>query len=212
MALTLYLLRHGRTEGHEVRRYIGRTDVALDDIGRQQAVTWRERFGPGRFARVLCSDLSRSMETARIVTAGDPKPEAMPALAEIDLGDWDGRAIADVRREFPDLFDARGRDMAGFRPPGGESFEDVRERVAPVIEALIRDSDDGQGHDVLLAGHAGVNRVVLCHVLGLPLGRLFHLGQDHGCLNVIRWGAAGPVLRCLNLSPENTLPDPRRND
>ena len=158
------------------------------------------------FARVLCSDLARSVETARHGRPhfrGDHRIdlEILPELREIDLGDWECRAMADVRRDFPDQFEARGRDMAGFRPPGGESFRDLSERVIPVIETLAREVHG----NVLLAGHAGVNRVILCHVLGLPLAGLFRLGQDHGCLNVISWGASGPVLRLLNLPPDGDL-------
>lgn len=200
MALTLYLLRHGSTHGSGTRRYLGRTDVPLDDLGREQAALWRDAFGPGRFARCLCSPLARSLDTARMVCGHAPEPEAWSALAEIDLGRWEGLAMDDVRRDHPDLYEDRGRDLAGFRPPGGESFSDLRDRVVPVVESLLRDCGRAD-QDVLLAGHAGVNRVILCHALGMPLQNLFALGQDHACLSVVRFGPRGPRLERLNLPP-----------
>ncbi len=218
MSLTLYLLRHGRTMkvGGEIggdadgpRRYIGRTDVTLDAMGLAQAHWWREGFGPGRFERVLCSDLRRSLDTARVIAApgagvdGEATPvKIMSALREIDLGQWEGLAMDEVRRDFPELYAARGRDMAGFRPPDGESFGDLELRVRPVVETLV-DECLNEDRDVLLVGHAGVNRVVLCRALGLPLADLFRLAQDHAGLSAVRYGPDGPRLLLLNRTPES---------
>jgi probable phosphoglycerate mutase len=54
---------------------------------------------------------------------------------------------------------------------------------------------------ILVVGHAGVNRVLLCHLLGMPLGNLFRLGQDYGCCNLIRSDNAFCSVRAVNLRP-----------
>jgi probable phosphoglycerate mutase len=59
--------------------------------------------------------------------------------------------------------------------------------VVPAFERLAGETDS----DLLMVGHAGVNRVILCHLLGMPLANLFRLGQDPGCLNVIEKGPEG---------------------
>jgi broad specificity phosphatase PhoE len=51
---------------------------------------------------------------------------------------------------------------------------------------------------VAIAGHAGVNRVILCDVLGMPLANLFRIAQRPGCVNVIESGRNGPVARLVN--------------
>jgi probable phosphoglycerate mutase len=145
----------------------------------------------------VASPLGRALEFARIV-AGERAAEVdvSPAFSEIDLGTWDGRPMEEIRKGDPDSWQARGEDFAGFRPPGGESFADVRGRVVPAFEELAGKA----GSDLLLVCHAGVNRVILCHLLGMPLANLFRLGQNPGCLNVIEKGAAGFRVKALNCS------------
>ncbi|EGO65644.1 metal dependent phosphohydrolase [Acetonema longum DSM 6540] len=55
------------------------------------------------------------------------------------------------------------------------------------------------GH-IAIAGHAGVNRLILCHVLGIPLANLFRIGQDYGCLNIIRSSGSGYQVQLVNVS------------
>jgi probable phosphoglycerate mutase len=183
-------------ELHQARRYLGRTDTGLDDLGRDQARWWAGRLAGREFAGVWSSGLARSREFAGLV-AGPGTVRPLSALREIDLGEWDGRAMDEVRQSDPAGFEARGLDLAGFRPPGGESFADLQARVVPAVEALL-----AAGGTHLVVGHQGVNRALLCHVLGLPLGRLLRLRQDYACLNRITLHKDGWRLQLLNASPD----------
>lgn len=196
---TVYLLRHGDTRTDAVGRYIGRTDVPLSETGRQQARWWKKKLASRSFSRVICSDLGRTRETAGII-AGDRNVavETCPELREIDLGEWDGLPRDEVRRLFPVEYEKRGLNPAGFRPENGESFFDVSCRVVPAFEKIIRSSAEG---NILMVGHAGVNRVILCHLLEMPLSNLFRLGQDFGCLNLISFADGMGCVRSLNLQP-----------
>ncbi|NCC24944.1 MAG: histidine phosphatase family protein, partial [Deltaproteobacteria bacterium] len=150
---------------------------------------------------VLCSPLVRAKDSAAILVGADgPKLIVVPDLAEIDLGDWEGLTVAEVQTRFPGEYERRGRDLAGYRPRGGESFEDLARRTVPVLESL-----PGKG-PVLVVAHAGVNRVLFCHVLGLPLANLFRLGQDPGCLNVLQAGDKGWLAKVMNRDREGLLP------
>jgi len=178
----IHLLRHGALAGNGPgRRFIGQTDLPLSNSGRRQAAFWRDRWRAIRWAAVWCSDLERSRETARIV-AGDAAVSLRisPALREIDLGAWEGMKFAAVRRRWPEAWEERGKRLADFRPPGGESFADLRDRVIPLLPEIAASSEP-----ILVAGHAGVNRVMLCHLLGMKLSDLFRIGQNHACLNLI---------------------------
>ncbi|MBI5896369.1 MAG: histidine phosphatase family protein, partial [Desulfobacterales bacterium] len=88
----------------------------------------------------------------------------------------------------------RGRDLEGYRPPGGESFGDLRSRVVPAFERIIAQATA----NILIVGHAGVNRVILCHLLGMPLAHLFRLGQDYAGLNIIEPHAAECRVLAIN--------------
>jgi broad specificity phosphatase PhoE len=57
---------------------------------------------------------------------------------------------------------------------------------------------EGEAGVVAVAGHAGVNRVILCDALGMPLANLFRIAQRPGCVNVIEPGRDGPIVRLLD--------------
>ena len=195
----IYLLRHGEIESEGTRRFIGRTDPPLSDRGRNQARFWRDAFSETGFAGIFCSDLMRSTDTARIISENRAeKPQPLADLREIDLGEWDGLAMAEVRKQHPDAWRKRGEELAAFRPPGGESFGDLQARVLRVFDR-IAEKNTG---DVLIVAHAGVNRVLLCRVLSMDLAHLFRLGQDDACLNLIDTARRPFRTALMNLTPE----------
>lgn len=193
---TIYLLRHGETEVETPpKRYIGQTDVPLSVKGRAQARWWARHLSGQFFEGLYGSDLKRVRETVEILTANQQIPiHLKPELREIHLGQWEGKTFTSVRRRFPSEFEARGLDFAGYRPPEGENFMDLQERVMPIFQDIVR----AAGGNVLIVGHAGVNRVILCHVLGMPINHLFRLAQDYSCLNVIEM--RGDLFRVTTLN------------
>ena len=193
---SVYLMRHGDCRQDEIRRYVGQGDLPLNPEGRSQAAAWRDRLAAIPLERIFCSDLSRSYETAAIIARGrNEAVRPLSKLREIGLGSWDGLPISEVRRLYPAEYEKRGADMAYYRPPGGECFADVAARVIPLFEELVRSTSG----NILIVGHSGVNKVLLCHILGMPLENLFRIRQDYGCLNVIDNGKEGMRLRQLNL-------------
>jgi probable phosphoglycerate mutase len=195
---TIYLLRHGDSRPDAVRRFIGRTDNPLNETGRKQAESWRLALSRIPFSRIYCSDLQRSIETARIIGRRVRAPlTALPGLSEIDLGRWDGMPTSEVRRLFLKEYDRRGADLAGYRPPGGESFSDLSARVLPAFEGAVQQSVG----NLLIVGHAGVNRVILCRLLGMPLANLFRLDQGYGCLNILECTSGTWMVRRMNMPP-----------
>ena len=147
---------------------------------------------------VWCSDLQRARETAALVCRGWRNTVRVSAdLREIHLGEWDGVAKAQIKKQFPELWRARGEDFGGFRPPGGESFADLQQRVVPVVEN-IADQIEGK---VLLITHAGVIRVFLCNVLQMALSNLFLFHLDCGALTIVEYKDYTPRVKAVNLSP-----------
>ncbi|MDD2335449.1 MAG: histidine phosphatase family protein [Geobacteraceae bacterium] len=178
----VFLLRHGDSRQDHLKRYVGHTDTILNEKGRAQAeVLCRELAGIS-FSRLYCSTLQRSVETAKLIAGkGMAVVTQVPELCEISMGLWDGRSMEEVQSAYPDEYRRRGDDPAHHSAPGGESFAELQDRVIPAFEKILRDSEG----PVLIVGHAGVNRVLLAHLIGMPLGNLFRLGQDYACLNVL---------------------------
>jgi len=193
---TVFLLRHGDSRQDGVKRYIGQADLSLNEEGRAQAEDWRSEMAQIPLQRIFCSDLSRSHETACIVARGRGEAvRPLSRLREINLGVWDGQSMDEVRRRYPAEYEKRGADMVYYRPPGGECFADVAARVIPLFEEIVRNASG----NLLIVGHAGVNKVILCHILGMPLENLFRIRQDYCCLNVIDNGREGMRLRLMNM-------------
>jgi probable phosphoglycerate mutase len=195
---TIYLLRHGQTSPDPQKCYLGKRDIPLSKLGRRQILAAATFLADKNISKIFSSPLQRCLESSTII--GDTLGlvvEEDKDLIEIDLGKWDGIPIAEIKRRFPAEHSARGRDFSGYRPPGGENFSDVLQRVWPVFTRISSVS----GEAAAIVAHAGVNRVILCKVLDLPLNDLFLLDQDHGCINIIDWHEGATICRSINLCP-----------
>jgi alpha-ribazole phosphatase len=199
--MKIYLLRHGEIEHGSEKRLIGHTDVPLSDIGRNQALWWRTALKHSAFRRIYCSDLVRAQQSAEILARGTTRSvSVVPRLREINLGRWDGLTVEEVKIRFPGEWEKRGLNISEYRPIDGESFADLSARVVPAFEAIGDDSED----EIVVVGHAGVNRVVLCHVLGMPINNLFRLRQDYGALNIIEGSPSSRQVCLVNREPQLT--------
>jgi alpha-ribazole phosphatase len=194
----IFLLRHGEIRNlKEGKRFIGWQDVALSDVGLAQARKWADYFSAAALKNICCSDLSRCLETARIIGARcSLEPSPFPELREIHLGRWDGQSFETIQSRDPAAFLERGDRIADYRPPGGESFRDLQARVWPVFKKIVQPSSGGP---TLIVTHAGVIRVLLCRILGMPLENLFSIGQAHGALNIIAVRPKHWSLQAINL-------------
>jgi broad specificity phosphatase PhoE len=160
------LVRHGETEWTRTRQHTGRTDLPLDEEGREQARPVGKALRERTFGLVLTSPLRRARETAELAGFG-AAAEMRDDLAEWDYGEYEGRTTKEIRAERPDW--SLWRDGA----PGGESPADVGRRADRVIEEIR-----AAGVDTLVFGHGHQLRVLAARWLGLDAadGRLFVLG------------------------------------
>ncbi|MFN7148299.1 MAG: histidine phosphatase family protein [Microthrixaceae bacterium] len=124
-ARSLVWVRHGRTTANASGLLLGRADPPLDELGRVQATAVAAAIRSGRFGPVLAvvsSPLDRARRTAEAIGAPVQVDER---LIELDYGELDGTPVADVPGELW----AEWRADIGFRPPGGESLEELGRRV-----------------------------------------------------------------------------------
>ena len=150
----LALMRHGRTAWNRSHRLQGRADPPLDAEGRAEFAGLRPP-PPWRDARIVSSPLVRALETAEIIAGGRPITQDA-RLMEMDFGAWEGlysQSLADDPGSgFKPIEDWGWQ----FRPPGGESVAELRERVAPFLREAA-----AAGAPVLAVCHIGVMRVIL---------------------------------------------------
>lgn len=192
---SIYILRHGDIGLGSNRRYIGQTDIQLSDLGKQQATSLKNIFSRVLLDKIYCSDLGRAQQTADIIAeAHQILPSAREELRELNMGAWEGKPFSEIREKHPLEYKNRGEDIANYRPPLGESFYDCYRRVIPVFESLTKADET----NILIVGHAGVNRIIMCHVLGMPLEHIFRLEQRYGCINLICKEGVEYRLKYLN--------------
>jgi len=165
----LLLLRHGQTEYSAQRRYSGRADPELTELGLAQAAAVaagiRAIEGTDRVSLALCSPLRRARQTAAPVTAALRAPVTEhDGLLETDFGEWDGLTFGEARERDPELHRGWLGDET-VPPPGGESFAEVGRRVARL-------------RDELLAVHPGETLLLVSHVT--PIKMLLRMALDAG--------------------------------
>jgi broad specificity phosphatase PhoE len=184
----VWLVRHGETDWARLGRHTGRTDIALTDIGREQARALAPRLAGHRFGTVLTSPLARAAETARICGYGDV------ATLDDDLMEWDygaleGRKTAEIRAEMPDW------TIWGGPWPEGETATEIGRRADRVI-ARIRDARD-RG-DVLVFAHGHLLRVLTARWIGLgpESGGRFELAT--ATLSILGWERELPSIELWN--------------
>lgn len=180
---SIYLIRHGEIPQSRPRRFVGSRDLPLTLRGREQMEKVAVFLADKNISRLACSPLSRCRESAAIIgTRLGKSLEVAPALAEIHLGGWEGLTVSEVRTRFPGQYEARGSQIDTFRPEGGESFQDLLDRAWPFFDSL----DSADDESIAVVAHSGVNRVLLCHILGMPLANLFRFEQNYGCCNIVQ--------------------------
>src|SRR6186997_1433859 len=184
MSTRLLLVRHGATALTSENRFSGDTGVDLSDEGREQVRALAARLSGYPIAAVYCSPLSRTMETAAILSVPHgvmARPE--PALKEISHGRWEGLTRQEVEERFPGEYEAWEADPFTFAPEGGESGVAVLARALPIVRRIVVRHD---GQRVLVVSHKATLRLLLSSLLGFDArGYRDRLDQAPACLNVL---------------------------
>jgi putative nucleotidyltransferase with HDIG domain len=178
----VYLVRHGEPEFKgEEQRCIGKTDLSLSERGRHQASDLETFFSDKNITAIYHSYLLRAKQTAERLSGGKYPVIQADGLEEIDMGEWDGMTFREIREKYPELYEKRGKDIVHIAAPGGENFIDGLSRFSGAVRHII---DQASGN-IVMVGHAGVNRIFLCEVLGLNYGNVLEIAQPYGCINTL---------------------------
>lgn len=160
------LLRHGQTELSTQRRYSGRGNPALTEVGQRQADAAARYLGErGGVNAVIASPLQRAYDTAaKAAKALGLDVTVDEDLIETDFGGWEGLTFAEASEADPALHRKWLRDTS-ISPPDGESFDSVAARVQRFRGRAISE-------------HAGETVLVVSHVT--PIKTLLRLALDAG--------------------------------
>ena len=175
----LYVLRHGKTDWNEKHKLQGRTDIPLNEEGRQMARKAGREYKDVHFDVCYSSPLIRAKETAQLLLEGRDIPILEDdRLMEMSFGKHEG---------FENSFDYPNHPINVFfqepekyvpKEDEGESIEALFERTGSflkeVVEPLLQD-----GKDVLIVGHGAMNSSIICQVLNKPVKEFWDAGIEN---------------------------------
>jgi len=147
----LILVRHGETDWNAEGRYQGQADPPLNARGREQARRVAQKLRDKGVDVIYSSPLKRALETAKAIADETGAPLFIePRLMEINQGVWEGKHVSDIQREYPEIFRQWEEDPWHTHIPGGETLQQVQERVYAAIDDII---ERHQGQTVVLVTH-----------------------------------------------------------
>jgi len=193
----LIVVRHGETESNRKGLALGRADVPMNDLGKEQAVRVAGALRKEPIAAVYTSPLSRTRETAdRIAEALGLDAQIDELLVEMDVGELDGLEFADVRERYPGFIETWLSSDGPDRPmPGGESLRDVRDRAWRFVERAAKTHRD---ETVCAVTHNFVILTMLASALDIDLGSFRRLRHAVAAISVLEWD--GKVWRVAKMN------------
>lgn len=163
----LYIIRHGKTDWNAEYRLQGRTDISLNEEGRQMAREAAKKYAGIHFDVCYCSPLVRARETAELILKGRDVPIVTDErLIEMCFGEFEGKKDVFKHPEWSiyKFFNDTEHYVAG---NGAESLDELFSRTGDFLETVVK-KDLAEGKDVLIVGHGAMNNSIISRVRGIP--------------------------------------------
>jgi broad specificity phosphatase PhoE len=166
MPTQILLIRHGETLWNRDQRIQGQKDVPLSSAGEDQARRLARRLEPLPLIAAYSSDSARALRTAQIVIGGRGLSiETSASLRERNFGAWEGLLWTEIQTKFPAQAARFHEDSVHFTAEGGETWNQMQERVFRKITEIVDRHSDGT---VAVFTHGGPCKAAIMAALGLP--------------------------------------------
>jgi broad specificity phosphatase PhoE len=183
--MLMFLVRHAESTWNRLKRIQGQKDPHLSPYGKKEARLLAKRFKGLSFDAVYSSPLRRAHETARIIVGKRGDVVCEDDLKEICLGDWEGKTLRSIRRQYGEAFDQWAVRPTRIRIPNGEDFKSFARRVSRALGAIERRHPTG---NVLVVCHGGVISTYATSILNLPPDDVWCLTVKNASLTIIDIG------------------------
>jgi probable phosphoglycerate mutase len=162
----------------------------LAESGQAEAARAGEQLAAVGAVALYTSPLERTRETAAVIGRRiGLRPSVERGLLECDFGDWTGAALAELAKK-PEWVTVQ-RYPSGFRFPGGESFAEMRARLAGAVARMV---ERHPGEVVVAVSHADPIKVALGDALGQPLDLVQRIMVAPCSVSVVAYGPEGPAV------------------
>jgi len=199
---SLLLIRHGHTEATERGLLYSDANIELTDRGVEQAklaAKWAANFKP---------DMILTGKAKRVVQSAQPlakltglKPQAIAGFEEWQVGKWEGRTYLDIKKNDPEQYQKWCADPINNAPPGGESIDDLVQRIGHHLLHLVR-NEEYRGKKIALVTHSGIIRSIIVQALDMPVGNFWRLAIPTGSVSRVNFSPNFALLQFCGLTPE----------
>jgi broad specificity phosphatase PhoE len=198
-ATTILLVRHGHVPGISPLRFRGRADIALSEIGVEEAhktALWIARYWQPTI--VYTSPMQRCRDTgAEIARRCNVSTEVLQSLNDLDYGDWQWQTHEAIAAKSPDLYRRWQARPELTRFPNGESLQELAARVADALRFSI---ERHPIETIVMVGHESVNRALLLQIMDQPLSSYWKFSQHPCAINEFVISADGVRVIRINES------------
>jgi alpha-ribazole phosphatase len=166
--MTVYLIRHGRTEANEKWLYCGCADLPLSEAGEEELQTLRYDINNVRF---ITSGMKRTNETLKCLF-GDVPYETDPRLREVDFGAFEMHSYEQLKDTSAYQLWLAGDNQANV-PPNGESGLQMKTRVLQAFSEI--------SEDTCIITHGGVIAAIMEHLFPMEGKSRYDWQPKNGC-------------------------------
>lgn len=164
---TIILVRHGESETNLTKQFTGQLDIPLTKMGMLQAELMAAYVDKYKIDKIYASSLTRAYETAMVIVRRQNCPiEKCEAFWEINAGKWHGLTFDEICSRYPDTYNVWKESLADAHPDGGESTQELYDRVTSKFEKIINETDD---QVVCIVAHATPIRMIESYIIGKDL-------------------------------------------
>ena len=194
----LYIIRHAESEWNPIGRYQGLLDPELSERGKAQAKRLGEHFQSIELHAIYSSPLKRTLQTAQeVAKAKGLEIIEDRRIIEIDHGVWSGLLVEEVQKRFPEQFRQWLEEPHKVSFEGGESLQQVYERVKDFLEE-IRERHWGQ--TIAFVSHTVPIRAIYCALLKVDLSKFWSFGCDNASYSLVHMEKDRNVIMRLNIT------------
>nr|WP_314656401.1 histidine phosphatase family protein [uncultured Fusobacterium sp.] len=171
--MEIYFVRHGQTIWNVEKRFQGLSDSPLTELGITQAKLLGKKLKDIKFDKFYSTSLKRANDTANYIKGNrEQEVEIFDDFVEISMGDMEGIQQEEFKKLYPKqvknfFFNQLEYDPSSF---GGESFLEVRERVAKGLDKFIDLNKDYER--VLVVSHGATLKTLLHYISGKDISTL----------------------------------------
>ena len=167
--MKIFIVRHGETDSNKAKKLMGcRIDESLNDEGIAQAHNLTKNLHEGDFDIIFTSTLKRAKQTAEIIADKIKVPIIeRKEIVERDFGSLSGKGWDEMgKNETMSFREMDSNANYNYRPYGGESVEDVKNRLRKIVNEVKKDFSDKK---VLVVAHGGILKLANVLFLGKKL-------------------------------------------